>query len=89
MNETTQSLNFGQVIEGLKEGKSFKRIGWHGQNQVIKLQTPTELSKMTEPYIYIEVYQENITPGGAQNEVILIPWLASQADMLKQDWIED
>ena len=41
----------------------------------IELYIPNENSKMTEPYIFMKTAQ-----GG------LIPWLASQSDILSNDW---
>ena len=41
----------------------------------LALQTPDQNSKMTLPYIYMRTAQ-----GG------LVPWLASQTDILSTDW---
>lgn len=51
------------------------RKGWNGKGMWLALQTPDANSKMTEPYVYMSTAQ-----GG------LIPWLASQADLLATDW---
>lgn len=67
--------NFGYALEMLKQGCKMSREGWNGPGQYIKLQTPTETSKMTLPYIYITTVQGD-----------LVPWLASQTDMLATDW---
>ena len=69
-------MNFGQAIELLKQGHPVAREGWNGQGMSLRLQTPDERSKMTQPYIYIKTVQDD-----------LIPWLASQADMLAEDWV--
>jgi len=68
-------MNFGQAIEVLKADKIVSREGWNGKGMYIALQVPDSNSKMTAPYIYIR------TVGGD-----LIPWLASQADILAEDW---
>ena len=68
-------MNFGQAIEKLKEGKKVARKGWNGKGMWIKIQVPTEKSKMTLPYIYMKTADDN-----------LVPWLASQTDMLAEDW---
>jgi hypothetical protein len=48
----------------------------------LKLQVPDERSKMTLPYIYIEYpVGHPAYPEGAR-----VPWLASQTDMLAEDW---
>ena len=41
----------------------------------IALQTPDANSKMTLPYIYMSTAQGD-----------LVPWLASQTDLLSEDW---
>lgn len=70
-------MEFGKAIDLLKSGGSVTRRGWNGANQFLKLQVPDENSKMTLPYIYITTVQ------GQRG-----PWLASQTDMLAEDWEE-
>lgn len=72
----TSNLSFGQAIECLKRGGRVTRPGWNGKGMWLELQRPDEQSKMTEPYLYIYTAQ-----GG------LMPWLASQADVLAEDWM--
>lgn len=69
-------MNFGQAIEALKSGKKVARKGWNGKNMYLELQRPDEHSKMTLPYIYMRTAQGDF-----------VPWLASQTDMLAEDWI--
>lgn len=68
-------MDFGQALRALQEGHRLARAGWNGRGQFIELQVPDEHSKMQRPYIYISPVD------GA-----LVPWLASQSDMLAQDW---
>lgn len=70
-------MTFGNAIDQLRFGHHVTRVGWNGPGQYLSLQLPDDHSKMTEPYIYIHTVQ-----GGR------IPWLASQADMLADDWRE-
>jgi len=67
--------SFGWAIEEMKIGNSVCRRGWNGKNMWIKLQVPDEHSKMTLPYIYMKTADAK-----------LVPWLASQTDMLSEDW---
>lgn len=71
------NLNFGNIIERLKLEPTlrFARESWNGKDQYISLQMPDEHNKMQKPYIYI-------SPVDKQ----LVPWLASQTDMLANDW---
>ena len=78
-------MNFGNAIELLKQGKRVKRNGWNGRGIFLELQTPDEYSKMTHPYIYIDTTGlETNNPNAPKDRV---PWLASQTDMLSEDWV--
>ncbi len=70
-----EDLNFGQAIELLKQGKKLARKGWNGKAMWLELQLPDAHSKMTLPYIYMKTADDK-----------LVPWLASQTDMLAEDW---
>ncbi|QVW08790.1 hypothetical protein CBW1004CProp1_gp39 [Phage CBW1004C-Prop1] len=78
------TMNFGQAIEALKQGEKVCRSGWNGRGIHLELQRPDDHSKMTSPYIFIDttgLQTEN--PGAPKSRV---PWLASQTDMLAEDW---
>lgn len=70
-----RKFNFGWALDSLWAGKRVFRAGWNGQGMYLALQTPDAGSKMTAPYIYIR------TP---KND--LVPWVASQTDLLADDW---
>ena len=77
-------MNFGLALEELKKGNKVARKGWNGKGIFVELQRPTESSKMTHPYIFIDT-----TGLKSDNEFAprdLVPWLASQTDMLAEDW---
>lgn len=69
------SPDFGWALAHLRMGEAVARLGWNGKTQFLKLQIPDQFSKMTLPYIYISTVQGD-----------LIPWLASQTDLLATDW---
>lgn len=80
-----EMMNFGKAIEALKEGKKVARKGWNGKGIFIELQVPDEYSKMTHPYIYIDTTGlQTDNPDAPKDRV---PWLASQTDMLAEDWM--
>ena len=80
-------MNFGQAIEELKAGRKCWREGWNGKGISIELQNPDENSKMTSPYIFIDTTGlETDNPVAPKSTV---PWLASQTDMLAEDWISN
>jgi len=79
-------MNFGEAIHEMKAGRNVARNGWNGKGIFIAIQFPGENSKMTSPYIFI-----NTTGLQTDNDYApksLIPWLASQTDMLADDWID-
>lgn len=78
-------MNFGQAIEALKQGKRVAREGWNGKGIFIELQIPDENSKMTHPYIFIDTTGLNTQNTKAPKN--RVPWLASQTDMLSDDWV--
>lgn len=77
-------MNFGQAIEALKEGKKVTREGWNGKGIFIELQIPDENSKMTHPYIFIDT--TGLDTQNTKASKNRAPWLASQTDMLSEDW---
>ena len=80
-------MNFGKAIEALKDGKAVRRTGWNGKGLALELQVPDEHSKMTLPYIYLAYpsYPASMT-APANHLNARVPWLASQTDMLAEDW---
>ncbi len=84
--EMPRILDFADVIRGLKNGKRFARTGWNGQGMFIEMQRPDSGSKMTLPYVFL-VYTKPDNRGGL-NIAGVVPWLASQTDMLSNDWTE-
>ena len=74
-NVANQGLNFGSAISAMKDGKKVARKGWNGRGMWLAIQMPDTYSKMQLPYIYMNTAQSQ-----------LVPWLASQADMLADDW---
>jgi len=70
-------MTFSEALEVLKAGGIVSRNGWNAPNQFIKMQVPDLHSKMSLPYLYIKTVQGK-----------LVPWLASQTDLLAEDWFE-
>ena len=67
--------SFGWALDELRVGHRVRRSGWNGKGMWLNLQVPDKHSKMTLPYIYM------FTADGH-----LVPWLASQTDVLSNDW---
>lgn len=69
------ALSFGHALVALEASRRVARAGWNGKNMWLELQVPDAHSKMTLPYIYMKTADRQ-----------LVPWLASQTDMLAKDW---
>ena len=86
-------MNFGQAIEALKAGKKVAREGWNGKGMWIALMPALHLDKdiingrtrkhigddkdlAAQPYLVMWRATKQWQRG----------WLASQADMLSEDW---
>lgn len=67
---------FENALSFAKMGGGISREGWNGKGLVVRLQHPDASSKMTLPYLYLEY------PDGTK-----VPWLASQTDLLSDDWV--
>jgi hypothetical protein len=74
-------LSFSDALIAVKNGKSIQRSGWNGSGLIVKMQVPDVNSKMTLPYLYIEYPLSSKTSPGAR-----CPWLASQTDIMAEDW---
>ena len=93
MNE---NLNFGDAIKALKEGKKVARKGWNGKNIWLWLKPAgTIKAEWCKDAMLKEIVDANggeaealgtICMKTADNK-ILTGWLASQTDMLCEDWM--
>jgi len=85
-------MDFGQAIHAIKNGKKVARKGWNGKDMFLFLVPGSTFTVNRKPLlgIYPEGtiidYHSHIDMKTAQGYVV--PWLASQADMLSEDWIE-
>lgn len=70
-----ETFTFGKALETLIAGGKVARLGWNGEGMFLAMQTPDEHSKMKSSYIYISPVDGN-----------LVPWVASQSDILSDDW---
>lgn len=91
-------LTFGQAIEALKQGKRVARQGWNGKNMFLFLlpagTVPTRAihDPALRAVIEKEIGGETFDALGSirmftADKKILTGWLASQTDMLAEDWV--
>lgn len=78
---SAKGFGFDRVLPELKAGAKIRRKGWNGKGMHLELQVPDENSKMTLPYIFL------VTPNERTDGLLdRVPWLASQTDLLAEDW---
>ena len=81
-------MNFGEALEHLKIGLKVAREGWNGKNQYIEL--ATNISYKNADKKIINVNHEtmgNKAIAFVGTSGVQLGWLASQADMLSEDWV--
>jgi len=98
MTDENVTMNFGKALEELKKGSKCRRSGWNGKNMYLIYVEGTKNAPLREgtpyhsalncqsygqstvtinPHIDMFTAQGDFQPG----------WLASQTDMLAEDWV--
>lgn len=83
----TTGLSFGLAIEAAKMGKKIARAGWNGKNQYVEL--AYRISYKNNAAEVVNVNHCNIGNKAfafVGTSGVQMGWLASQADMLADDW---
>ena len=98
INKMEENQNFGQAIEALKQGKRVARQGWNGKGMFLFLlpagTVPTKVihDPALREVIEQEICGETFEALGSirmftADKKILTGWLASQTDILSEDWV--
>lgn len=80
-------LGFDEAIKALKAGKKVARQGWNGKNQYVELATNISYTNLEGNIINAEhdaIGNKALAFVGTSG--VQLGWLASQADMLAEDW---
>ena len=89
-------LTFGEAIEALKQGKKVAREGWNGKGMFLWLKPATTIKS---DWCKDPILKSIVDANGGETEAlgticmktadgkVLTGWLASQTDMLLEDWI--
>lgn len=82
-------MTFGDALEKVKEGKKISRKGWNGKEQYVELATHISYRNSDGEIInpQHDAFTGSIALAFVGTSGIQIGWLASQADMLANDWI--
>lgn len=82
-------MNFGQAIEAMKQGKRMTRKGWNGKGQYIELATDISYRNPQGEIVNAEhTSMGNKAIAFVGTSGVQLGWLASQLDMLSEDWEE-
>lgn len=89
-------MNFGDAIAALKAGKKVARAGWNGKGMWLVLVPGQPKVELRPGSPYLEALQQSsceILPHidmwtvNAEGRRAMLPgWVASQSDMLADDW---
>lgn len=93
----TSGMTFGLAIEALKKGHKVSRSGWNGKGMwlvlvpgtkdvALRAGTPYEKALGDVPPIEILPHIDMWTTNAQGRRAMLPGWLASQTDMLADDW---
>lgn len=84
-------MNFGDALERIKGGQRVARLGWNGRGMFVFLVPGSTFTVNRPPLlgIYPEGtvinYHAHIDMRTADG--MIVPWLASQTDVLAEDWL--
>ena len=84
----TDGMSFGLAIEAAKKGKKIARRGWNGKGQYVEL--ATNISYIAPDGAVVNPDHEaigNKVLAFCGTSGVQLGWLASQADMLADDWV--
>ena len=84
-----EEMNFGEAIEKLKEGKKVARKGWNGKGMFLFL--ADEIHFLTKAQVKKKDGESyDVLPSivmKTADDKCVVGWLASQTDMLANDWV--
>lgn len=84
----TDAMSFGLAIEAAKKGKRIARKGWNGKRQYVELATAISYTSPIGAVVNAEhdaIGNQALAFVGTSG--VQMGWLASQADMLADDWM--
>ena len=80
-------MTFGEAIDKVKTGSRIARNGWNGKNQYVEL--ARDISYVNADGIVVNCNHDaigNMALAFVGTSGVQLGWLASQADMLAEDW---
>ncbi|HCY33971.1 MAG TPA: hypothetical protein DHU76_02205 [Ruminococcus sp.] len=87
MGNLENRLTFGEALEALKAGQKVARSGWNGKSQYVELAANISYKNACGETVNCEheaIGNKALAFVGTSG--VQMGWLASQADMLAEDW---
>lgn len=84
-----KNMNFGQALEALKVDKRVARAGWNGKGMWLRLVHPEDVRTCSDFWgEEVNADPPCLLPwiGMKTADYRFVPWVASQTDMLAEDW---
>lgn len=86
-------ISFGKAVEALKQGKKVSRINWNGKGMYVyyvpassyPAQRNTQGTMLGVFSNDMVPYRDYLAMKTVNDEVV--PWVASQSDILSDDWV--
>lgn len=83
-----ETFDFGEALRYLKAGKKVARLNWNGKNQHIELATNVSYKNPQGEVVNVDhVSMGNQAIAFVGTQGVQLGWLASQSDMLSNDWV--
>lgn len=80
-------MNFGEAIKAAKNGARIQRMGWNGKKQYVELAACISYKNAAGELVNCEHEAiGNRAFAFVGSSGVQMGWLASQADMLAEDW---
>lgn len=80
-------MNFGEAIKAAKNGAKIQRMGWNGKKQYVELAACISYKNADGELVNCEHEAiGNRAFAFVGSSGVQMGWLASQADMLAEDW---
>jgi hypothetical protein len=83
-------MNFGEALAALEDGQTVSREGWNGKGMFLFL-VPGSTFKVNRPPL-LGIYPEGTEINNCPHidmktaDGKIVPWVASQTDLLAKDW---
>jgi hypothetical protein len=88
---TGESLTFGQALVALKAGMRVTRKGWNGRHMYLLMVEPEDMVPTPGPRYEVTGVAHDLERlpwiGMKTADNKFVPWLASQTDVLAEDWV--